>query len=537
MAETVFPGNLTESLRRIAQAVAKSDFRDGYETAEAALAQGAVHPTLFNAKALWLERTGRDEDALAEFEQALSLSPQDVTILNAVGMCLLRLKRPTDAAMAFEEAIQSDPNHAPSHYRRGLALAAAGDHQGAERAHERAVALAPRNADALANLASILARKGEGARAVSLAHRALSIRPSQPTASYALALVDLAEARFADAESRLKTLAESKELNPQARAAIVGAIGDALDGQKRYPEAFETYIRQKAMLQEQKGTGTAPNALRVRELVQRLEASPRQPARPSEESEAATPREHVFLLGFPRSGTTLLEQVLASSPQIATLDEKDTLRGFEPESLSLTDIDADNDKLLNWRERYWQRVRSCGIALNQETILLDKDPIATMKLPLIVRLFPRAKILFAVRDPRDVVFSCFRHLFRVQVLMPEFLTLEGTAELYSNVMRLAELCREKLTFPWFDCRYESFVKEFEPSAEALCKFIGLEYSPAMANFDKAAPQIDLRSPSALQVRKPLYETGIDQWRNYREQMAPVLSTLRPWIEKFGYEPE
>lgn len=525
---------LIQSVRRISEAVGRSDYRAAYDLAEAALADGAIHPALFRAKALWLERNGRDEEALTEFERALSLASNDVATLNAIGLCLFRLLRPQEAVSSFDEAIRINPLYTASYYRKGLALALAGDHEGARVAHERAVALNPRNADALASLASIAARRGELDSARALAGRALSINRNQPTAHYALALVELERANFSDAEQRLRQLAESKELNPQARASVLASIGDALDGQGRYPEAFQAYLEEKSLLQQLRiGHGfRASAASLIDDLIAEMEAASAISATPAPDAEAAaaTPETHVFLLGFPRSGTTLLGRVLAESSKVSVLDEKDTLRGLTAAA------NAGTDRLSRFRQRYWEGVRERGINLQSQTIFVDKQPLATLKLPAIARLFPRAKILFLLRDPRDVILSCFRHLFRVNVLIPDFLTLEGTAHYYVKAMRLAELCRRKLPLNVHACRYEAIVDDFDGTLRAICEFIGAEWTDSMRLFHQTTRVTDLRSPSATQVRRPLYR-AIGHWRHYRHELEPILPILEPWIEAFGYPTE
>ncbi|HEY0222899.1 MAG TPA: sulfotransferase, partial [Pseudolabrys sp.] len=162
------------------------------------------------------------------------------------------------------------------------------------------------------------------------------------------------------------------------------------------------------------------------------------------------------------------------------------------------------------------------------------QPLNTVKLPLIAKLFPNAKIIFALRDPRDVVFSCFRRHFKVNATMFEFLNLTDSARFYAAIMALAEVLRDKLPLNLFEHRYEDMVVDFETRVRAVCDFVGVPWNDSMKDFNKYAPAVDLRSPSATQVRKPLYSEALAQWRRYEEQLAPIQPILRPWVEKFGY---
>jgi hypothetical protein len=133
-----------------------------------------------------------------------------------------------------------------------------------------------------------------------------------------------------------------------------------------------------------------------------------------------------------------------------------------------------------------------------------------------------------------VVFSCFRRNFKVSGTQYQFLNIEACARIYSLIMRLGEVSREKFELNVLDHRYEDMVQDFDGRVRAVCEFIGVEWAETMRNFDEHASVADLRSPSALQVRRPLYGEGIGQWRRYSEQLKPILPILEPWAEKFGY---
>jgi hypothetical protein len=244
------------------------------------------------------------------------------------------------------------------------------------------------------------------------------------------------------------------------------------------------------------------------------------------------------LLGFPRSGTTLLERVLTVSPQVIASEERETLTEATTEFMrgpatldrlaAISPTEADRHRAL-----YWTRVRELG-ADPAGRVFIDKLPLNTIKLPLIAKLFPEAKILFAVRDPRDVVLSCFRQRFRVNPSMFEFLTLEGAARFYAQVMRLSELYRDRFALTVFEHRYEDLVSDFEGRAQDVCGFIGVDWTPDMRRFAERGARRSVATPSAAQVSRGLYD-GAGQWRRYADQLAPVMDILAPWVERFGYE--
>jgi hypothetical protein len=239
-----------------------------------------------------------------------------------------------------------------------------------------------------------------------------------------------------------------------------------------------------------------------------------------------------------RSGTTLLEQALAAHSEVETLEERETLAGLCPGYMGRTDASdglglPEGEELDRARLAYWDRVRAYG-AKPGGKIFVEKQPFNTLYLPLIGRLFPSAKILFVVRDPRDVILSCFRRHLEVKPTTFELLTLEGAARFYDVVMRIAELCRASASLDIFDVRYEDVVGDFDASVTAICRRLGVEWADSMRDFDRTARTRDIRSVSSAQVRQSLNTDGVGSWRRYEKQLSPVLPLLRPWIEKFGY---
>jgi hypothetical protein len=168
-------------------------------------------------------------------------------------------------------------------------------------------------------------------------------------------------------------------------------------------------------------------------------------------------------------------------------------------------------------------------------VFIDKMPLASVLLPIVAKLFPDARILFARRDPRDVVLSCFRRRFGMNPSMYPLLTLQGAAAFYDAVMRLTEIYRDVLILPQHVVRYESLVEDFEGTARAACGFIGLEWDQGLLDFAARARTRGISTPSAAQVARGLNREGQGAWRHYRDQMAPVLPILDPWVRRFDYD--
>lgn len=533
-------------LEGISRAVSGSNLKQAFELAEQAIQRGQKHPVLFNARALFLQQTGRLQEAAENFEQSRAFTPNDPNLLNALGLCLARLNRTEEAAAIFEDAIAQDPKSAQSHFHRGWALGLGGDQKGARKSYDRAVALDPKYAEALAGIAALEARDGRRDSARSFAQKALRINPNEPTAIVALAMVDIAEGEFESAETRLRPLVNSPMIAGHTRALMLGFYADAMNGQGRVDEAFTAYTAKNEVLRRLNMARFAGHRRAIdifNDVASRLEELPDggQDARRSRAMDSDSPREHVFLLGFLRSGTTLLEQVLGSHDDVTVLEERETLAQIAPAFLTEKDgLDRLNtispDELTKMRAAYWEQVRAFG-GEPKGKVFIDKQPLNTFNLPIIAKLFPDAKILFALRDPRDVVFSCFRRHFEVNATMYEFLVLSDAARFYDVVMRIGTTSLAKFPLSVHQHKHENMVEDFEKEVRAVCDFLGLDWQDSMRDFSSKAKEREIRSPSAMQVRRELNRDGVGQWKRYKTQIAEILPILAPWVEKFGYPKE
>jgi hypothetical protein len=165
---------------------------------------------------------------------------------------------------------------------------------------------------------------------------------------------------------------------------------------------------------------------------------------------------------------------------------------------------------------------------------IDKSPYNTIKLPLIARLFPGARIVFVARDPRDAVLACFRQRFRMNPSNFELLTLEGAARLYAATMRLFELYRTNLPFDIREVRLEDVIADFDAEIGALCDFTRIGWNDGMRNFAERAKERVIATPSANRIAKGLDPSISGQWKAYARELEPVTPVLQPWIERFGY---
>ena len=546
MTDTVktAPETLIEEVTALLQ---RAQTAEAVELARDILNRGIETPLLLNLRAFWLEGQNRAAEALADLQRAHQLTPSDPMVLNALGLCFAKLGRMGEALAAFRRCAELAPEFGPAHYNCGWTLEELGELDSARDAFNEAARLNPSAADPLGRLAALAARRGQWEATRAFAQKALSLAPNNPAATIALAGAEIAQRDYISARDRLQALIDSKQLSAQDSATATNLLGDVADAEGRYRVAFADYAASNAMFKTAFAERLAARAeMPMSDYVGWLLESFENPGMSSWQKDERSnshggdgPSCHLFVLGFPRSGTTLLEEVLACHADAVTTGERDALAEAARELLASPE-QMTNLRLLGsaairrYRRRYYEALQAFGIDARKK-ILVDKQPLNSIRLPLIARLFPEAKIAFCLRDPRDVVLSCFRRRFTPNAANAEFLTLDGTARLYDMVMRLVAAYRKKLALSVHEIKNEDLVREFDAQVRALCAFANIEWTAEFREFANRSRTRQVATPSAPQISRGLASDGIGHWRNYEIDLAPVLPLLKGWVERFGYE--
>jgi hypothetical protein len=255
-------------------------------------------------------------------------------------------------------------------------------------------------------------------------------------------------------------------------------------------------------------------------------------------------RAPVFLIGFPRSGTTLLDQVLDAHRDIYVIEERPLI----PETIvrmtelglrypeDLPNLTSSNISVLR---NHYLAARQRLIGPSAAPIVIDKMPLNLAHVGLIRLMFPEAKFILSLRDPCDVVLSCFMQAFQINDWMAAFLDLDRAAELYAAVFGHWELACEAFQLTHVRIRYEDMVADLEAAVTPVLAFLGVEWTPDMARFDAhARSRARLATPSASQVTRPIYTDALARWRRYADvedaPMARIAARLVEERRRYGY---
>lgn len=352
----------------------------------------------------------------------------------------------------------------------------------------------------------------------------------------------LARAADADAAAQLERLLQAATL-PAMRVNLLFLLArvrdrqcDAVGAMRALQEAHALQAHAMARLEPALAAGEVEPLMRAaRDLDPAdFQAWPAYPAPAATESP-------IFIVGFPRSGTTLLEQMLDAHPALCSMDERAFLQDLidhmaaawnlrYPDDLAALSA-AQCDEL---RALYWHLVDTTGRRVPGAR-LVDKNPLNLLRLPLIARLFPQAPIVLALRHPCDVLLSCYVQNFRSPAFALVCASLDSLARGYSNAMRFWLRHAQMLQPHVLTLRYEDLLDDFALQADRLATFLGLDDAAPMRRFDEhARAKRFISTPSYAQVVQPLNRKAVGRWHAYAPWFAPVLPRLQPWIETWGY---
>lgn len=445
-----------------------------------------------------LKEWGHEDLALEAIEGAVTRAPQDLELLLAQAALLSQMTNSVAAEAVYRRVLELDPGNSMGH----LGLAVSFD-------------LTNRTKE-LAELVPLAEAKGVGPQALNFI-RAYDHRRAK---------------RFAEGIEALEQVPE--ELETARRANLMGQL---LEGVGRHDEAFAAYGRMNELMREQSGPRAQERALAYRDLIgKRHEATTEEWVGRWRTETNQDPRPApVFLFGFPRSGTTLLDTMLMGHPSIEVLEEEPTLHKAFELLANYEELPTASDELIREARDGYFKAASERTPLKPGNLLVDKNPLAINAAPFIRRLFPDARFILALRHPCDVVLSCYVTNFRMNDGMASFSQLETGAELYDLSFSYFERVQALMPTPTHTVMYEKVVADQDRELRALFDFLGLDWHDAVLDHQTTAlGRGRIKTASYAQVVEPIYQRSAGRWQNYRKHLEPIFPVLRPWVEKFGY---
>ncbi len=447
------------------------------------------------------------------YQRAMALAPANASLLGMIGNQYLGLRQLDEARTCFE----------------------------------RAVTAAPDMVDARINLAVWFEKERRLDEAWECVEACRAKHPRDDQVRYFRAFLLHRKKRHTEAETELRDLIKDGPQYPYVKYASRHLLGVVLDQLGHYDEAMRWLCEAKAQVRTITDTSLLERGYDEGDRQRRAllaEMTPEVIRRWRAEAHASKERYQIaFLGGHPRSGTTLLEQILDAHPDALAFDEPmaftqeicNHLAPLQGPGAALRSLDSlPAARRADMRRRY---VKSLLREIPSEPtarVLLDKNPSLTMSLNIWLRVFPELKVIIALRDPRDVIISCFFLNIMLNATNVNFLSLERTAKHYADLMDVWLRMRELGGFDWIETRYEDVVADVEGEGRRATEFLGLTWHADQARYHETARRKVLYAPTYHDVTQPVYQRAVGRWQRYAAALAPIQAKLSPYCRAFGY---
>lgn len=542
--------------------LAKALIAAGREDDALAQVSGSDVPALARFEGWVRQQRGEDRQAVAAYARALTAEPEDAGSWNNLGNIHAKVGNFDRAIGAFEMAITHAPSEARIYLNLSDVLRRADRGRPRLKVARDAAVIAPDDRAVQTELALALAHVEELDEAIAVLEAAVARWPEfgeshlelgrlyeatnrtealaaflatlkpeacPPEAAFLHAWLAQREGRFADAAVHAEAIPPT--IHPMRREALIGNIAERMGEPARAFAAFER-MNAAAIADAPRRKGPSFRDSIEADLAGWSDewAATWTPALPTD---TARP-DPIFLVGFPRSGTTLLDTMLMGLPELSVLEERPMVAELVAE-LGDADIAAlGPDQLAGLREKYY--TAAAGYGWQAGRWLVDKHPLNMARVPHIHRLFPNARFILAERHPADVVLSCFMANFRLNYAMRSFTDLTGAALTYDTVFRAWHRACALFPINTHSVRYERLVENPRAELQPLVSWLGLEWNDRLlAHEETARTRTRVRTASYAQIGEKLYTRASGRWRRYADQLAPVLPILDPWAQQMEYD--
>ena len=464
------------------------------------------------------------DDAELLLQGVLRLAPDYHAARHDYALTLLQRHKHAQALEQLERLVAIDPNNRAYQIGRATAYVGLGQHERAIEMYRALLAATPQQPDLHLSVAHALKTLGKQQEAIDAYHAAIACRPSYGDAYWSLA--NLKTYRFPEAEiAQMRAQEQTPGISREDRYHLCFALGKALEDRGEYADSFSYYERGNGLKQEEIRFKIEPierNArLQASICTRELFEARRGAGCPSDEP--------IFIVGLPRAGSTLLEQILASHSQVeGTMELPDIVRlagelqGRDPDPLNprypaiLGELDPDT--LRRHGEKYLADTR---LYRTGKPRFIDKMPNNFRHIGLIHLILPNARIIDARREPLACCFSNFKQLFASG---QEFTySLDHIARYYRSYVELMRHWDEVLPGKILRVQHEDVVADLEANVRRLLAFCGLDFEPACLEFYKTERSV--RTASSEQVRRPIFKEGLDQWRHFEPWLGPLKDAL------------
>ncbi len=527
----------------------------------------------FNNLALSLKEENKLNDAISNLKKAILIKPNYTEAFYNLGNTLTSLGDYNEAIKMFQRAIKINPNYFDALNNMGATYNLSKDYKNAHESILRAMRINPNVADAHNNLGTAELNLDNEEKAIQSYNKAIKIDPKFVMAYSNLCslfersndlkkfeevllraerekLTNNEEIKFRkgqlcsrnkDFQNSIAILEQVNDLEISNKMKIdkYELLGKDYDKFKKYQLAFKCFQKSNLLVRSSVETKLFHPENYHNEVKKLIKSYSKIEGLKWEHKIGNKEITPIFLVGFPRSGTTLLDNILSSHPNIISLEEKPMIAKVK-QTLNKIATFENLNKLKIVEIEKLQLVYLTELSKHLSTkkingkVFIDKLPLSIIDIGLILRIFPDAKFILAVRHPLDCILSCFMQTFNINDAMANFLDLKRTAQLYDSSMKLFDIYNNKFKLKYHLIKYENLILSLKDETSELLKFFGLSWEKEIDNYRNNALVRKINTPSYNQVTEKIYTRASGRWKNYETEMKDIIPLIQFWIEKWDY---
>ena len=485
-----------------------------------------------------LNDLGRSEEAVASYRQAIILKADFAEAHNNLGVALNELERSEEAVASYRQAIALKSNYAEAYLNLGSALDQIGKTEEAVASYRQAIALKSNYTKAYLNLCELLEKSNKLDDALLVIKNAKEKVEEHETAFFVYEALILFRQEDYEHIDRLIAKINTDKLYGNRKIIFLKLKADWYQYKKNFDVAFETYKftnnlvkefpeykKQKAekFFNEQRKKVFQVESLQKRSLYKT--------------AVQATWLQPTFLVGFPRSGTTLLDTILRSHSKIHVIEEKPMIEEMKKKLgyLDIFEIEKVDSTAADIASSFYFEEVKKHVELGKDSIIIDKLPLNILDLSLINQIFPQAKFILALRHPLDCILSCWMQNFKMNPAMANMIDLDRIVDFYCTAMQILSISQKRYKLNIHQIRYEDLVINFEGEISNILTFLNLKWENGLNDYQKtAANRGKIFTPSYSQVIKPIYNTATYRWKNYEKYLDTYKKKLNYWLNEYRY---
>ena len=518
---------------------------------------------------------GEPAGAISSYKKAISIDSNYAEANYNMGFALSSINKPEEAIVAYNNAISIKPNYSEAYCNLGNAYKEIGKLNEAIDFYRNAISINPKYAQVYNNLGKVFQEQDKlelameaykkatslkleyseawtnGAEALEKwnkldelddwlkqAHKNFKIVPSDISyfqSKFLWRIKKRKEALKLISTINLKTVSENR------KQGFLNLKAKCFESSQNFSKAYDCFLEMN-LLAKKSNTYLNSNSdkffANTKNQLEQLKLKLTSRATDSEDNgETKSP---IFLVGFPRSGTTLMDTILRSHSKIEVLEEKPTVvaakaairkNGYNEIHNKVFSIDIISEARSSYIKEFRKHIKSS----DTNSVYIDKLPLNLIEVPLINQLFPSAKFILALRHPFDTILSCWMQDFEINAAMANMVDLDRIVDLYCIAMETFKICRSEYNLNVHTIRYEDLLEDLKGESSALLTFLDLTWETKMEDYRATALKRGrINTPSYSQVSQPIYKEAKYRWVNYKEYLDKYSDQIEPWIQEFGY---